>query len=157
MGKGCQTELLHRYGVEVPEEQLGAGVFQVSELSHRTRARLLGQVLRAERGERSQLDVASAANMTDSQLSAYETGRNLPRPDTLRRLAKALGCTCEHLWAQVDQVVLREAGLREETVKRFWALVEPWLRKLIREELEAAHLRWIAAFTGDCQVRDDRR
>ena len=127
----------------------------MSELAHRTRARLLGEVLRAERGGRSQLDVASAANMTDSQLSAYETGRSLPRPDTLGRLAEALGCTPGHLWAEVDQLVLREAGVREETVKRFWAFVEPWLRKLIREELEAAHLRWTAAFGGDRQVRDD--
>ena len=92
--------------------------------------------------------------MTDSQLSGYETGRNLPRPDTLGRLAQALGCTPEHLWAQEESVVL-EAGVREETVKRFWALVEPWLRKLIREELEAAHLRWTAEFAGERQVRDD--
>jgi transcriptional regulator with XRE-family HTH domain len=119
----------------------------MSEISRKAQARLLGEVLRTQRGERSQASVASAAGMPHTQLSGYETGRNLPRPENLARLARALSSTPEHLWAEVDRLAVREAGLREETVKGFWAVIEPWLRKLVREELEAARVRWLTSLT----------
>jgi transcriptional regulator with XRE-family HTH domain len=119
----------------------------MSEISRRLKARLLGRVLRTARGDRSQASVASAASMPHTQLSGYETGRNLPRPKNLARLARALGTTPEHLWAEVDRLVVRETRLREETIKRFWAVIEPWVRKLVREELEAARVRWLTSFT----------
>ncbi len=52
------------------------------------------QLLRGARGL-SQEELAQAAGMHSSQISAYETGLKIPRPATQARLAHALGTTPE--------------------------------------------------------------
>lgn len=53
----------------------------------------MGSKLRELRGERSQAEVAKALMISDSALSAYETGERVPRDDVKRRIAKFYGKT----------------------------------------------------------------
>ena len=53
----------------------------------------MGSKLRELRGERSQAEVAKALMISDSALSAYETGERIPRDDVKRRIAKFYGKT----------------------------------------------------------------
>lgn len=53
----------------------------------------MGSKLRELRGDRSQAEVAKALMVSDSALSAYETGERVPRDDVKRRIAKFYGKT----------------------------------------------------------------
>ncbi len=53
----------------------------------------MGSKLRELRGDRSQAEVAKALMISDSALSAYETGERVPRDDVKRRIAKFYGKT----------------------------------------------------------------
>lgn len=53
----------------------------------------MGSKLRELRGDRSQAEVAKALMISDSALSAYETGERVPRDDVKRRIARFYGKT----------------------------------------------------------------
>lgn len=52
--------------------------------------------IRQERGL-SQLDLANEALVTQAAIVFFETGTKSPKPDTIGRLADALGVTCDKL------------------------------------------------------------
>ena len=54
-------------------------------------------VNRRARLKRSQADVAKAAGIAKAQLSRYETGKQVPRPQILAKLAEALSVPLEWL------------------------------------------------------------
>lgn len=57
----------------------------------------LGQSVRAQRGERTQVAIAEAAGIAQATLSMIECDRATPSLGTLYRLADALGCTAGEL------------------------------------------------------------
>ncbi len=62
-------------------------------------AETFGERLRRLREERGmqQKDVGDAADMAGGQIAAYETRSRIPRPKTMKRLARALGVTADEL------------------------------------------------------------
>lgn len=64
----------------------------------RLRAVLPGRLIAARKYlEMGPSETARAAGMTPGQLANYESGRNLPRCDALKRLADALYVTADEL------------------------------------------------------------
>ncbi|NEE02510.1 helix-turn-helix domain-containing protein [Phytoactinopolyspora halotolerans] len=85
-------------------------------VSERDRGERLGQALRAARGERSIVDVASEAGISAETLRKIERGR-IPTPAffTVAAVADALGLSLDSVLSQVmDQVA--HGGDKEPTV-----------------------------------------
>ena len=57
-----------------------------------------------ERRALSQRDLARLANVSQFSISRIETGKQRPRPSTLRKLAKALSLSPEQLFLSPDTV-----------------------------------------------------
>ena len=78
----------------------------------------LAEKIRALRSKNNiyQEELAAAVGVTARSISAYESGRAIPRKSTLRKLAKALDVTVEYLIN--DAAADPEAGrLREEKIE----------------------------------------
>ncbi|MEP7011736.1 MAG: helix-turn-helix transcriptional regulator [Acidobacteriota bacterium] len=93
------------------------------------------QFVRASRGW-SQEELAEAAKMHPSQISAYETGLKIPRPATRARLAAAAGTTPEAVIEAAEvlrrrpkvgagtSISRRAASFAEQTRRQFEAALD---------------------------------
>lgn len=62
----------------------------------------LGAEIRAARKDRTQTEVAKAAGLVKSYLSDIECGRRFPPPETIKRIATAVGVAPDRwLWCWV--------------------------------------------------------
>jgi transcriptional regulator with XRE-family HTH domain len=97
------------------------------------------QFVRASRGW-TQEELAEAAEMHPAQISAYETGRKIPRPATRARLAAAVGTTPEAV-IEAAEVLRRQApgGAGTSISKRAASFAEQ-TRRQVEAALERAVL-----------------
>lgn len=63
----------------------------------------------------SQVTLAEAVKVGQSEVSQWETGKRTPEPENIAKLCKALEVTMDYLFGLVDRPhdVLRESGLSE--------------------------------------------
>jgi transcriptional regulator with XRE-family HTH domain len=68
--------------------------------------RKLGRVIRRARLRRdwSQETLAAKSGVAQSEISALESGGNLPRFETLERVARGLGCKLSRLIARAERL-----------------------------------------------------
>ena len=62
----------------------------------------IGELIRAARGEMSQVQLARAAGLTHPSISRFENGVNQPTASTLGRLATAMGKSADYLLGLTD-------------------------------------------------------
>jgi transcriptional regulator with XRE-family HTH domain len=97
----------------------------------------IGAFLRRQRElkQLSQREFAERAGVSPGMVSQYETGRRIPRFETVEQLLGGIGlqlcCTAEPLWADVDREIaaLRDADLPDR-IERVPVFLDWWHERL---------------------------
>lgn len=98
------------------------------------------QLVRASQGW-TQEEFAEAAGMHPAQISAYETGRKIPRPATRIRLAAAAGTTPEAVIEAAEVLRRRPRGEAGMSISKRAASFAEQTRRQVQVALEGAVLR----------------
>lgn len=98
------------------------------------------QFVRASQGW-TQEEFAEAAEMHPAQISAYETGRKIPRPATRVRLATAAGTTPEAVTEAAEVLRRRSQGEVKTSIAKRAASFAEQTRRQVEVALEGAAIR----------------
>ena len=63
---------------------------------------IIGQRLRALRGNRSQADIANAIGVTTMAISQYENGERIPRDEIKIKLSALFGVSVDNIFFSVE-------------------------------------------------------